>query len=424
MKNKRMRIISLLLAAFLMMFLASCGQQQETQQQAETKDVGPQPQTYKLGLSLAITGPTSDAGNPYSKGVEDYFKYVNEEKLLGMDTIECTIRDDQYKTDVTKRNFEDFIAQGIVLYLNYSTGSTLGLKKDFEEEKIAVIPASFHAGNLIDSNYIFLPIASYSEQVVSLAEYVANNHTGGKAKAAMFIHPSAFGRGPVEDTQKAVEAGLNIEIVEVVEHGKDLDNTATLKRLVSKGVQYVISQTIQSPVATLLKDAQRLGVVASEFGEAGKITFLGAHYTGGNDLIALAGDAAENYFWTTSYTITSEKSAGTTAQLGLAKRYGRDDKAANSHNYANGIMVAQVATEAIRRAKAKGVEINRENLYNELNEMNGYNAYYPLTTVGPVTFNSDGDHAGVDYLQIYRAQGGVFKTVGAPVKSEYIAKIK
>ena len=23
---------------------------------------------YKLGLSLAITGPTSDAGNPYSKG--------------------------------------------------------------------------------------------------------------------------------------------------------------------------------------------------------------------------------------------------------------------------------------------------------------------------------------------------------------------
>jgi branched-chain amino acid transport system substrate-binding protein len=61
-----------------------------------------------LGLSLAITGPTSDAGDPYSKGVEDYFHYVNDMKLLGEDTIECEIRDDQYKTDVTKRNFEDF----------------------------------------------------------------------------------------------------------------------------------------------------------------------------------------------------------------------------------------------------------------------------------------------------------------------------
>ncbi|MCP4718906.1 MAG: ABC transporter substrate-binding protein, partial [Desulfobacteraceae bacterium] len=56
---------------------------------------------YKLGMSLAITGPTSDAGNPYAKGTEDYFKFVNDTKMLGDDKIECTIRDDQYKTDVT-----------------------------------------------------------------------------------------------------------------------------------------------------------------------------------------------------------------------------------------------------------------------------------------------------------------------------------
>ena len=115
-------------------------------------------EVYKLGLSLAITGPTSDAGNPYAKGVEDYFNFVNDTKMLGDDKIDCTIRDDQYKTDITKQNFEDFLDQEIVFYLNYSTGSTLALKKDFEEVKMPVIPASFHAGNLVDSNYIFLPI--------------------------------------------------------------------------------------------------------------------------------------------------------------------------------------------------------------------------------------------------------------------------
>jgi len=223
---------------------------------------------------LAITGPTSDAGNPYSKGVEDYFNYVNDTKMLGNNKIECMIRDDQYETDVTKRNFEDFLSEGIVLYLNYSTGSTLALKKDFDEEKIVTIPASFHAGNLVDSTYIFLPIASYSEQTVGLAEYVANNHKGDMPKVAMFIHPSAFGRGPLEDLQKAIEAGLKIELVEVVEHGKDLDNTAMLQRLLSKNVQYVIIQTVQSPVATLLKDAERLGVAAKSFGESGKLPHL------------------------------------------------------------------------------------------------------------------------------------------------------
>ncbi len=423
MKSKKVLLVSIVMSVMLMMLVTSCGKKDQEEKQAATQVVVDEAKVYKLGLSLAITGPTSDAGNPYAKGVEDYFKYVNEEKLLGKDTIDCTIRDDQYKTDVTKRNFEDYIGQGIVFYLNYSTGSTLGMKKDFDEEKIATIPASYHAGNLVDSDYIFLPIASYSEQLLLLAEYVAKNHKGEKAKVALFVHPSAFGRGPVSDVEKAVAAGLNIDLVEVVEHGKDLDNTAMLKRLMSKNVQYVISQTIQSPVATMIKDSQRLGLTASSFGEAGKITFMGAHYTGGNDLIALAGNATENYFWTTAFTITSVQGPATDAQLALAKRFGRDDKTANSHNYAAGIMVAEVAAETINRAKARGAEINKESLYKEMNAMNGYNSYHPLTCTGPVTYSKT-DRAGVDMLQVYSVQGGVFKKVGEPMQSEYIKKIK
>ena len=403
--SKMMQLTVLLIVVFAMILPAQAGE------------------TYKLALSLAITGPTSDAGNPYSKGVEDYFRYVNDMKLLGDDKIDCVIRDDQYKTDVTKRNFEEFLDMGIVFYLNYSTGSTLALKKDFEEEQMPTLPASFHAGNLIDSNYIFLPIASYSAQAIGLAEYVANHHKGGTAKAAMFIHPSAFGRGPVDDVKKSVAAGLKMEIVEVVEHGKDLDNTAMLKRLVSKGVQYVISQIVQSPVATMLKDASRLGLAANTFDEKGKLTFLGCHYTGGTDLVALAGSAAENFHWTTSYIVTSEPGVGTDAQIALAKKYGRDDKAAKSHNYANGVMVAQVATETILRAKAKGKKISKETLYEELLAMNGVNAFYPVTTVGPVTYSKT-DHAGVDTLQLYAVKKGAFKSVGAPFIPEYTSKIK
>lgn len=416
MKNRRM-LLSCFCFAIVLLFSFACEKKEEASAAKEVKS-----NTYKLGLSLAITGPTSDAGNPYSKGVEDYCKYTNDNKLLGSDSVDCMIKDDAYKTDVTKRNFEEFVENGMVLYLNYSTGSTLSLKKDFEEVKIPTIPASFHAGNLVDSNYIFLPIASYSEQALGLAEYVANNHQGGKAKVAVFIHPSAFGRAPVEDINKAITAGLNIELVEVVEHGKDLDNTAMLQRLVSKGAQYVICHTVQSPVATMLKDAQRLDLTASSFGQQGKLTFLGAHYTGGNDLIALAGSAAENFYWTTSYTLTSEESTGTTFQLNLAKQYGRDDKTANSHNYTNGIMVAQVAVEAIKRAKDKGLEINKANLYKELNGMNGNNAYVPNTTVGPVTY-SPTDHVGVDSLQLYSVQNAVFKSVGSPFTSEFNKKI-
>ena len=223
--------------------------------------------------------------------------------------------------------------------------------------------------------------------------------------------------------KKAVAAGLKMDIVEIAEHGKDLDNTALLQRLMSKDVRYVICQTIQSPVATLLKDAQRLGVMAASFGEAGKLTFLGAHYTGGNDLIDLAGSAAEGFFWITGYTLTSEPGKGTDFQLALAKKYGREDKTANSHNYTAGIMVAQVAVEAIRRTKADGQKITRASLYETMNAMHGANAYSPGNTVGPVTYAPD-DHAGVDSLQLYSVQNGVFRAVGQAFTPEYVQKIK
>jgi branched-chain amino acid transport system substrate-binding protein len=377
-------------------------------------------ETYKLGLSLAITGPTSDAGNPYSKGAEDYIRLVNDTKILGDATVELSIRDDMYETAVTKRNFEDFLDQGIVLFLSYATGANLALAKDFDEVQIPVIPASFHKGIMDASKYIFLPIASYSHQYVGLGEYVAKNHKGGGVpKVALFIHPSAFGRAPVEDFQAAVAAGLKLEIVEVVEHGKDLDNTALLQRLKSKGVQYVLCQTVQTPVATLINDSQRLGLTALSFGEAEKITFLGAHYTGGNDLIALAGSAAEGFYWTTSYRLTSEKGPWTDWQLDLAKKYGRDEKTANSHNYTNGIMAAQLAVEAIRRTREAGKEVTQAALYETLNQMNEDKAYIPLTTVGPVTYSAT-DRMGVDTLQLYMVKDGAFKSVGQPFKPEFL----
>jgi len=390
---------------------------------AFTASVNAGGKVYKLGFSGAITGPTSDAGNPVSKGIEDWFKYVNDTKMLGDDKIECTIRDDQYKTDVTKRNFEEYLDDGIVFYLNYSTGSTLGLKQDFEEEQMPVVPASYHEGNLVDSNYIFLPVATYSENVVALAEYITKNHkNSGIPKVALFIHPSAFGRGPLEDTKKAIAAGLKIEIVEVVEHGKDLDNSAMLKRLLSKDVQYVISHTVQSPVATMLKDAMRLGVQAKSFGEKGKLTFLGAHYTGGSDLIALAGEAAEGFLWTCSYNLTTEKNEKSKEQLALAKKYGRDDKAANSHNYATGILMAQIPTEAIKRAKAAGLEVNPENLYKTLQKMNGNKAFESFAAVGPVSY-SNMERIGVDLVSIYKVDGGQFKSISS-IASEFMKKVR
>jgi branched-chain amino acid transport system substrate-binding protein len=374
---------------------------------------------YKLGLSLAITGPTSDAGDPYSKGVEDYFKFVNDMKLLGDDKIDCTIRDDQYKTDVTKRNFEDFLDHGHRFLPQLLHRQHHGLEKRFRRGEDAHHPGILSCRQPEDSITSFCPSPPIPAQAIGLAEYVANNHKGRDTpKVAMFIHPSAFGRGPREDVQKAVAAGLAIEIVEVVEHGKDLDNTAMLQRLRAKAFN-TSSARPSSPRLPPCSKMPAAWAVAKTFGEAGKITFLGCHYTGGNDLVSLAGPAAENFYWTTSYIVTSEPGVGTDAQLALAKKYGRDEKTANSHNYANGVMVAQVAAEDHLRAKAKGLKITKE-----ISTRTAGHERHQCILPGDHRGSGDllqTDKAGVDTLQLYAVKT-VSSIVGAPFHPSTPAK--
>ena len=84
MKNKQATFISVTLAFMLILVFSSQSLAGET---------------YKIGFSGALTGTTSDVGVPYSKAIEDYCRYVNDEKLLGDDRLECLIRDDGYEID-------------------------------------------------------------------------------------------------------------------------------------------------------------------------------------------------------------------------------------------------------------------------------------------------------------------------------------
>ena len=87
------------------------------------------------------------------------------------------------------------------------------------------------------------------------------------------------------------------------------------------------------------------------------------------------------------------------------------------------MMVAQVVTELIKRAKAGGGEVTREALHRELLAMNGDRAFFPGTTVGPVTFSAT-DKAGVDTLQLYVVKDGLFISSGQPFTPVFTDKIK
>ena len=213
-------------------------------------------QEVVIGWSGAVTGPTSDAGQFVVQGVEDYCRYASEEGLIPDATLTCLTRDDQYNNDNTLRNFEAYLDEDMDAFLSYATGATLQLKLNAVEEQMPTISSSLHIGVIDppDNEYNFLPLTSYSEQVVALLEWVAENHEGDTApQVAMLVHPSPFGRAPVEDAQAAAEV-LGVEIVDVQEHGEGTDYTAVLQRWNNSGVEYVIGRDRAIPHR---RDAQR-----------------------------------------------------------------------------------------------------------------------------------------------------------------------
>ncbi|RTG97583.1 ABC transporter substrate-binding protein [Thermus scotoductus] len=371
--------------------------------------------------SGAITGPTSDAGAPYGAAVEDYCKYANEKKLIPGVVLNCLVRDDQYNNANTQRFFEEALDRfKIPVFLSYATGANLQLKSLIQEVKVPTIPASMHV-ELIDppnNDYFFIPTTTYSEQVVALLEYIAKQKKG--AKVALVVHPSPFGRAPIADARKAA-AQLGLQIVDVQEVGAgNLDNTALLKRFERAGVEYLVHQNVAGPVANILKDAKRLGLDK-------KFKQLGAHYTGGPDLISLAGDAAEGFLWATSFYMFHEDAPGIRLQKELGQKYGRPQAIVGSVNYTNGMLATAIAVEAMRRAQERFKRITGETVYQALVGMNGPNAFKPgfavSTKQGIEIDFTKSERTGAEGLRILEAKGGRFVPITEPFTSALFRKV-
>jgi branched-chain amino acid transport system substrate-binding protein len=379
--------------------------------------VGAQSKVINLGWSGAITGPTSDAGSKYGLGVGDYCKWANEKQPIAGYTLKCETRDDNYDNSKTQRNLEDF-AQNLKVsgFLGYSTGGTLQIRSLLRELQMPAVTGTYHAGLLEgpDGDYVFLPISSYSEQLVSLVEYVKNLNPS--AKIAFVANPSPFGRLPVEDGKKAaIKLGLDVVATDEVGAG-NLDNTALLKRYESLGVTHIIHQNTYGPVSNIVKDAKRLGLDK-------KITQLGAHYAGGDDLINLAGPAAENFLWTTGFWLYDEANQpGMQIIREMAKLAGRPETDASSIHYTAGTGGVAIMVEAARRAVTAKQDVTNKTIYEQLLKMNKANAYASPFSISKVDYTAD-DHTGSRNLRLFQAKKGKWVVVTPSVVSKLFKQI-
>ena len=374
-----------LMALMFVALLAACGSGGEVADD----------DTIKIGAIFDLTGPTSDVGQIFSEGIQEYVEWANQQGGIEGRPVKLVYQDYGYKVDVAEQLYSQFVGEGVVAFMGWGTGDTEALQTRIAEDRIPFASASFShvLGNPEEAPFNFLLGTSYSDQLFIILDWILENHEGPDAPSVALMHnPSPFGTSPYDQggRQYAEELGVSLVLHEMPRGSTDL--TAELTNVRESGAQYIVFQNTPSPAALALKNAASMGFDA---------TFICLNWCTNRVLTELAGEAAEGVLGSVLYSPPGEGVVGfEDADAFLrAKGSSMEEKGLL---YGQGWWMMAIFFEGIRDTLRAGEELTGDNIRRALERMENFDTGGVTL---PISF-SESDHHGMRSMRIYRVEGG------------------
>ncbi|HEU5299962.1 MAG TPA: ABC transporter substrate-binding protein [bacterium] len=269
----------------------------------------PVPATIKVGALFDTTGPTSDVGVDYHKGVLDHVRYINE--------VEGGIRG-RVKIDLVWSDYGYRIPDALSLYRKYrdvdkvnaivgwGTGDTEALKDQISEDQIPYISASYssHLNDPAKTPYNFYPVSSYSDQlraVLKFAKELADAERIARPKF-VFIYPDhPYGRAPIAAGKAfAQELGFEVGADQIVALTA-LEARSQVAAVKSFGAHFAWIGGTTNSASVIVRDARAGGLTTRFF-----VNVWGYD----ESMIKLIGANAEGVYGTTPHTYFGEPAPG------------------------------------------------------------------------------------------------------------------
>jgi len=246
--------------------------------------------TLRIGCITILTGDVATYGKETQQGLDLAIEESNKEKLFGNKKLEIIYEDDKIdaKTGVQAINKLINVDKVPVIIGAFSSRVTLAIAPIAEKNKVVLLSASATADAIKDAgDFIFRIVPPNRIQGSSAAKFIKNKLY--KNNAAIYYVNDEYGVSLAKEFQNAFTA-MNGKIIfnEAFTPGqKDFKTILYKIKNLNPDVIYFPGQAAETGL--ILKQAKEIGL---------NVTFVGGDGSYSPDLITIAGNTAENTYYT------------------------------------------------------------------------------------------------------------------------------
>ena len=371
------RLLSLVLVAALMVVMfAGCGEQASGD-------------TIKIGINMELSGAVATYGQSTVDGIELAIEEINKAGGINGKTVELVKYDNKSEAaEATTLATKLMTQDGVLVVLGPATSGAFKAEIPVAiDNKIPVISGSATADDVtIDDSgvkeYAFRVCFNDSYQGTAMANFALSNMSLSKA-VIIKDNASDYSKGLAESfTAQFVAGGGTIVAEEAFVEG-DTDFNAILTKIRDMDFDTIFIPGYYGEAGLIIKQSRELGIT---------VPILGADGFDSPVLAELAGESANDVYFSNHYSSLSEDAVVVDFIASFKAKYNREPDAFNALGYD----LAKFACDAIGRASA----LNGEAVKDALKATTNFAGVTGTFSVGE-------DHNPIKALVVIEMQGGV-----------------
>jgi branched-chain amino acid transport system substrate-binding protein len=368
----------------------------------------------KIGELIDLTGPTSDAGQEMHQAYVDNVRWLNEEEG-GFNGIKADLlwSDTSYQIPRTLSGYKRSKEQGAIAFFVWSAGDCEALKPSLERDRIPVLTSGASPTTLYPPGWVYTSMTAYADNFAGTMKWFKQTWKESRpVKVALLGFDNAFGRSPSVAARKYAREN-NVEIAaELYFSPAAMDFTTEMTKVKDVGADYAYISASQIPVAGILRDAQKLGIL-------GKVKFIHGTSSSPLHVYRLAGPLTEGLLFANDQAVPTEDNVPAIKRIKEMHLKYRGTPLAEAENvYTQTWIRSQLMFEGIRRAVNKvGYDgLSGASIKEGLDSIKDFD----LMGVAPKMSYGPGDPRAQEYIRMVEYRGGKLVPVSDWIYCDFV----